>query len=179
MGQGSHKGIDTLAKVHLKNGCLNNFAPTHIRLTALCPGLPGWAGTRKVKPIWMLLEARDSQWQWHQLGYMQVCTSLQTDNHASTPPLSFLQAGCPSCRPTNSVTALKAKASTKIPHSRSGLYAGNGHRTVSRYTTSRCRLTSRRQRRSSSCCVRWAGLYLGDCKLYLLVNYKCLPSVLW
>jgi len=41
---------------------------------------------------------------------MQVCTSLQTDNHTSTPPLSFLQAGCPSCRPTNSVKALKAKA---------------------------------------------------------------------
>ena len=33
-------------------------------------------------------EARDSEWQWHQLGRMQVCTSLQTDNHASTPPLS-------------------------------------------------------------------------------------------
>ena len=54
--------------------------------------------------------ARDSGWQWHQLGHMQVCTSLQTDNHASTPPLSFLQAGCPSCRPTNSVKALKAEA---------------------------------------------------------------------
>jgi len=53
-------------------------------------------------------EARDSEWQWHQLGYMQVCTSLQTDNHASTPPLSFLQVRCPSCRPTNSVKALKA-----------------------------------------------------------------------
>jgi len=39
---------------------------------------------------------------------MHVCTSLQTDNHASTPPLCFLQAGCPSCRPTNSVKALKA-----------------------------------------------------------------------
>jgi len=39
---------------------------------------------------------------------MQVCTSLQTDNHNSTPLLSFLQAGCPSCRPTNSVKALKA-----------------------------------------------------------------------
>jgi len=38
--------------------------------------------------------ARDSEWQWHQLGRMQVCTSLQTDNHASTPPLSFLHAGC-------------------------------------------------------------------------------------
>jgi len=24
-------------------------------------------------------EARDSEWQWHQLGYMQVCTSQQTD----------------------------------------------------------------------------------------------------
>jgi len=43
-------------------------------------------------------------------GLVQVCTSLQTDNHASTPPLSFLQAGCPSCRPTNSVKALKAPA---------------------------------------------------------------------
>jgi len=40
---------------------------------------------------------------------MQVCTSPQADNHASTPPLSFLQAGCPSCRPTNSVKALKAQ----------------------------------------------------------------------
>jgi len=52
--------------------------------------------------------ARDSEWQWHQLGHMQVCTLLQTDNHASTPPLSFLQARCPSCHPTNSVKALKA-----------------------------------------------------------------------
>jgi len=29
-------------------------------------------------------EAKDSEWQWHQLGDMQVCTSIQTDNHAST-----------------------------------------------------------------------------------------------
>jgi len=43
-------------------------------------------------------EARDSEWQWHQLGYMQVCTLLQTtDNHTSTPSL------------TNSIKALKAK----------------------------------------------------------------------
>ena len=53
-------------------------------------------------------EARDSVWQWHQLGHMQVCTLLQTDNHTSTPPLYFLQARCPSCHPTNSVKALKA-----------------------------------------------------------------------
>jgi len=41
-------------------------------------------------------------------GHMQVCTSLQTDNHASTSPHSFLQTGCPSCHPTTSVKALKA-----------------------------------------------------------------------
>jgi len=46
-------------------------------------------------------ETRDSEWQRHQLGRMQVCTSLQTDNHASTPP--------PYCRPTNSIKALKAR----------------------------------------------------------------------
>jgi len=34
-------------------------------------------------------EARDSERQWHQLGHMQACISLQTDNHDSTPPLSL------------------------------------------------------------------------------------------
>ena len=46
-------------------------------------------------------EARDSEWQWHQLGHMQVCTSLQTDNHASTPPLSFYRPDAlPATQPT-------------------------------------------------------------------------------
>ena len=54
-------------------------------------------------PPTLSVEARDSEWQWHQLGHMQVCTSLQTDSHTSTPPLTFLQAGCPSCRPPLSV----------------------------------------------------------------------------
>jgi len=58
-------------------------------------------------------EARDSEWQWHLLGHMQDYTTLQSDKHASTQPLSFLQAGCPSCCPTNSVKALKA---TKHKH---------------------------------------------------------------
>ena len=48
-------------------------------------------------------EARDSEWQWHQLGHMQVCTSLQTDNHASTPPLSFYGPDAlPATQPTAS-----------------------------------------------------------------------------
>jgi len=28
----------------------------HVLLTALCPGLRGWAGTSKAKPIWILLK---------------------------------------------------------------------------------------------------------------------------
>ena len=44
-------------------------------------------------------EARDSEWQWHQLGHMQVCTSLQTDNHASTPPLKCFTGRMPFLSP--------------------------------------------------------------------------------
>jgi len=38
---------------------------------------------------------------------------LIPDSHANIPPLSFLQAGCPSCRPTNSIKALKEAGSTE------------------------------------------------------------------
>jgi len=93
----------------------------------LVPAYPGCTGSKAVKRLLLLLsgttrvsqyqkgktdldftEARDSEWQWYQLSHMQVCNSLQTDNLTSTAPLSFLQAKCPSCRPTNSVKALKA-----------------------------------------------------------------------
>jgi len=40
-------------------------------------------------------EARDIEWQWHQPGRMQVCISLQTDNHGSIPPLSFFTGQMP------------------------------------------------------------------------------------
>jgi len=40
-------------------------------------------------------EVRDSEWQWHQLGHMQVCTLLQTDNHASISLLSFFTGRMP------------------------------------------------------------------------------------
>ena len=59
-------------------------------------------------------KAGDSEWQRHQLGHMKVCTTLQIDNHASTPPLRFLQAGCPSGHPTNSAKALKAQIRLQI-----------------------------------------------------------------
>jgi len=48
-------------------------------------------------------EARDSDWQWHLLGHTQVCTSLQTDNHASTLAVSFYRLDAlPADQPTAS-----------------------------------------------------------------------------
>ena len=74
---------------------------THTRLTALCPGLPGVSRYQKGKTNLDFTEARDSEWQWNPLGHMQVCTSLQTDNHASTPPLSFYRPDAlPVAQPT-------------------------------------------------------------------------------
>jgi len=68
------------------------------------PGQPRQAGIRKVKPIWILMKQEMIGWQWHQLNHMQlICTFLQTKSHASTLRLYFLQAGCSSWRPTNSV----------------------------------------------------------------------------
>jgi len=56
---------------------------------ALCQGLPGWGGTRKVKPTLILLKQ-------------------ETVSGSGISGASFLQAGCPSCCPTNSIKALKA-----------------------------------------------------------------------
>jgi len=44
-------------------------------------------------------EARDSESQWHQLRHMQVCTLLQTDNHASTPTTQFFTGWMPFLSP--------------------------------------------------------------------------------
>ena len=74
----------------------------------LCPGLPGWASTRKVKPIWILLKQKTvsgSGISW------AICKSAPRSRQTTMPVPHhsvFLQAGCPSCRPTNSVKALKA-----------------------------------------------------------------------
>ena len=53
-------------------------------------------------------EARDSEWQWHQLGLMQVRTSIQTDIMPASHHSVFLKARCPSCQPNNSDKALEA-----------------------------------------------------------------------
>ena len=94
---------------------------THTRLTALFLGLPMWAGTRKVKPIGLLLNQEivsgsDISWA--------VCTLLQTDNHASTPPATtqFFTGRMPFLPPNqqrhstecNALKALKFNATVKL-----------------------------------------------------------------
>ena len=66
----------------------------------------------KAKTSLDFTEATDSEWQWHQLGHMQICTSLQTDNHASTPPLSFYR---PDALPAAQPTASKHWSHKKCP----------------------------------------------------------------
>jgi len=58
-------------------------------------------------------EARDSEWQRHQLGRMQVCTSLQTDNHASNPPLSFLTVRMPFLPPNQQRQSTEGQPSSE------------------------------------------------------------------
>ena len=83
---------------------------THTCLTALCPGLPRWAGTRKVKPVWILLKQETMSGSGISCA---ICKSAPRSRQITMPAPHhsvFLQAGYPSCHPTNSVKALKAYA---------------------------------------------------------------------
>ena len=93
------KAIQQLIRVCFSNTCTHTLTRVCFRLSVIITAL--FLGTNQVsqyqkgKTNLDFTEARDSEWQWHQLGHMQVCTSLQTDNHASTPPLSFFTARMP------------------------------------------------------------------------------------
>jgi len=62
---------------------IHTYIHTYTRLTALCP--------------------------WHQLGCIHVCTSLQTDNHASTSPLSFFTGRMPYLPPNQQRQSTEGK----------------------------------------------------------------------
>jgi len=70
---------------------------THTCLTALCPELPGWAGTRKVKPVWILLKQETvsgSGISW------AICKCAPRSRQIATPALSFFTGRMPFL-PTN------------------------------------------------------------------------------
>jgi len=82
----------------------------HNRFTALLPGPPGWAGARTELLDFMVQgKINRSRHTDHPAGHH----SIQTNQ--CPPPSSphFLQAGCPSCRPTNSVKA-RCECQTKV-----------------------------------------------------------------
>ena len=76
---------------------------THTHLTALCLG--------------------HSEWQWYQLDHMQVCTLLQTDNHASTSPLTFFTGRMPFLPPNQQRQSTEGKDKDYITMSQSFLWA--------------------------------------------------------
>ena len=82
---------------------IHTYIHTYTRLTALFPGLPRWADTRKVKPIGILLKQKTvsrSGISW------AICKSAPRSRQITTPAPHH--SVFPSCRPTNSVKALKA-----------------------------------------------------------------------
>jgi len=95
--------------------CRHNLALSHSNewlrttrqpFTALFPGPPGWAGARRELLDFMVQgkinRGRNTD---HSAGRHSIRT-----NQCPPPPSPpyFLRAGCPSCRPTNSVKALLA-----------------------------------------------------------------------
>jgi len=59
-------------------------------------------------------EASNSEWQWHQLGHMQVCILLQTDNHTSTPLLCFFTGRMPFLPPNQQCQSTEGKNTITI-----------------------------------------------------------------
>jgi len=103
------------------------MASTHTRLTALFPGLPMWASIRKVKQSGLYWSKR--QWVAVESAGPYASLHLAQDRQPCQHPttLSFLQAGCHSCRPTNSVKALKANNNAQ---STKGIMINNKSHTV-------------------------------------------------
>ena len=90
----------------------NSITPHHNRFTALFLGLPGWAGARR-KLLDFMVQGKINRGR--HTDHPAGCHSIRT-NQCPPPSPHFLQAGCPSCCPTNSVKALKANFTIIVEH---------------------------------------------------------------
>jgi len=75
----------------------------HNRFTALFPEPPGWAGARK-ELLNFMVQGKINRSRYY-TDNPAGRHSVQTNQCPPPPSPTFLQAGCPSCRPTNSVKA--------------------------------------------------------------------------
>jgi len=106
---GQLQGDCTGSVASVQKGChIYLYVYTRTCLMALCPGLSRWAGTRKIKQIWILLKQETVSGS----GIIwAICKSAPRCRQITMPAPHhsvFLEAGCPFCRPTYSVKALKA-----------------------------------------------------------------------
>jgi len=126
---------------------------THTRLTALCPGLPGWAGTRKVKPVWILLKQEivsGSGISW------ATCKSAPRSRHITTPApyhsIFYRPDALPAAQPT----------------------ASKHWRVYSCYSTDNKR---------PYCCRQRLNDYFGSCRIFPILHnapsLQCFDAVGW
>jgi len=91
------------------------------------------------------------------INWKIICTSLQTDNHASIASLNFLQAGCSSWCHTNSVKALKASTEctqwmyTILLHRTAGEDANDTHQYKVSHAANNCTTCCRVVKLSTLC----------------------------
>jgi len=78
---------------------------TTTTVTALFPGPPGWAGARR-ELLDFMVQGKINRGR--HMDHPGGRHSILTNQCPPLPSPHFLQAGCPSCCPTNSVKALKA-----------------------------------------------------------------------
>ena len=78
-GEGSfHRRNQVTVRYHYTH--THTHTRTHTHLMSLFPGLPGWAGNRKVKPMWILLKQETVSgsgisWDICQYNYNIICIS--------------------------------------------------------------------------------------------------------
>ena len=123
---------------HVPAGMFQVYIPVHsLHFNGHFPGGPGFDTTR-MSPFWMLLELR----------MMEVVVTtgairhaqLQSNCHLQQTNTSFLQAGYPSCRPTNYVRVLKEKLYTH--YMTSTQYMGSHNYQTPQHQMTKCRQTS-------------------------------------
>ena len=95
----SSAALRTLSPYHV---IMSHMTGTHLTASFSRTAWVSWnqnGWTILVEPIWMLMLQEMMGSQWYQLDRMQsICATLQTDNHASTSSLNFLQARFSSCK---------------------------------------------------------------------------------
>jgi len=117
-------GTDDTARHNMRPQTLHYSSKwnTHTRLMALCPGLPRWAGSRKVN---------QSRFYWNEIvsgsGIRWAIYKSAPRYRQITTPFSFLQAGCPSCCLTNIVKALQASDWSETINRQWKLHLLNAH----------------------------------------------------